>query len=205
PPAEVSRWMLVPMGVHGLGVIVLGVIPVLGFMLVRGPAELALVSVPMPGGDVLQPIADTLTRIGLISGALALSIGLLIGWRSKAASRPVGSHVTWGCGYSAPNARMQYTGSSFSSDFSRYFRGAMIMRRRQKAPAGYFPTDSYVITDCVDAVEQRLFAVISHGDASAADLSSKLREDDPRIAFAAALIAIVVIGGLVMLTGGSLR
>src|SRR5690606_29914462 len=135
PPAEVSRWMLVPMGVHGLGVIVLGVIPVLGFMLVRGPTELALVSVPMPGGDVLQPIADTLTRIGLISGALALSIGLLIGWRSKAASRPVGSHVTWGCGYSAPNARMQYTGSSFSSDFSRYFRGAMIMRRRQKAPA----------------------------------------------------------------------
>jgi hydrogenase-4 component B len=77
--------------------------------------------------------------------------------------------------------------------------------RRQKAPKGYFPSDAYVITDCVDAVERRLFSVIGHGDTSASELSSKLREDDPRIAFAAALVALVVIAGLVVLAGGPLR
>jgi hydrogenase-4 component B len=202
---EMSRWMLLPMGVHALGVTVLGVMPVLGLMLVQGPVELALAALPTPAVDVLRPLAETLTRIGMISGALALSIGLLIGWRAKAASVPVARHVTWGCGYGAPNTRMAYTGSSFSSDFIARFKGVMVMLRRQKAPAGYFPTDGYLITDCVDAVERRLFSVIGHGDTSASDLSSKLREDDPRVAFAAALIAIVLVAGVVVLAGGPLR
>jgi hydrogenase-4 component B len=116
----------------------------------------------------------------------------------------VASHVTWGCGYGKPNARMQYTGSSFSSDFAQHFRGVMVTLRRQKAPEGYFPTDAYLITDCVDAVERRLFSVIKHGDASAGELSGHLREDDPRIAFAAALVALVLIAGLVVLAGGPL-
>ena len=78
----------------------------------------------------------------------------------------------------------------------------MPMLRRQKAPAGYFPEDSYLITDCVDAVERRLYSVIGHGDSSATELSNKLREDDPRIAFGAALVALVLIAGLVVLSGG---
>jgi hydrogenase-4 component B len=197
--------MLLPMSVHAVGVVVLGVMPVLGFMLVQGSVGLALAALPTPSGDVLQPIADTLTRVGAISGALAVAIGLLIWWRSKAAPGPTASHVTWGCGYRAPNTRMAYTGSSFSSDFVARFKGVMVMLRRRRAPAGYFPTDAYLITDCVDAVERRLFSVIGHGDTSATDLSSKLREDDPRVAFAAALVAIVVIAGMVVLAGGPLR
>jgi hydrogenase-4 component B len=53
-------------------------------------------------------------------------------------------------------------------------------------------------------VERRLFSVIKHGDVSAGEWSSKLREDDPRVAFAAALVAIVVMSGLVVLLGGPL-
>ena len=202
PAAEVSRWMLVPMGIHALGVIALGVMPVLGLMLVRGSTELALAALPASTVNVLGPLVTSLTRIGVISGALALTIGVLIWLRTNVASPPSAHHVTWGCGYRAPNTRMQYTGSSFSSDFSERFHGVMVMLRRQKAPAGYFPADSYLVTDCVDAVERRLYSVIGHGDASATDLSSKLREDDPRIAFGAALVAIVLIAGLVVLAGG---
>jgi hydrogenase-4 component B len=204
PPTEANRWMLLPMGVHAAGVVVLGVMPALGFALVRAPTALALASLPVPAADVLQPVADALTRIGAISAALALAIGALIWLRLRAAPTPAARHVTWGCGYSAPNSRMQYTGSSFSADFSARFRGLMVLLRRQKAPAGYFPSDSYLITDCVDAVERRLYSVIGHGDASASDLSAHLREDDPRIAFGAALIAIVLIAGLVVLAGGPL-
>jgi len=209
PPVEVSLWMRLPMALHGLGVVVLGVLPVLGFMLVRGPTEIALAVLPgaLPGtsAGVLDPIAHTLSNIGLVSGALVAGVLLLLWLRSRLVRPPVASHVTWGCGYGQPNARMQYTGSSFSSDFVQRFRSVIVMLRRQKAPAGYFPTDAYLITDCVDAVERRLFSVINHGDVSAGELSGRLREDDPRIAFAAALVALLFIAGLVVLSAGPLQ
>jgi len=204
-PAEVSRWMLWPMGLHAAGVILLGVVPALGFMLVRGPTGIALALLPASGVSVLAPISATLSRIGWISASLMASIALLLWLRRKAVRQPAARHITWSCAYGAPNPRMQYTGAGFSSDFSARFRSVMVLLRRQKAPAGYFPSDAYVITDCVDAVERRLFSVIGHGDASASELSRKLREDDPRIAFAAGLIAVVVIAGLVVLAGGPLR
>jgi len=204
-PAEVSRWMLVPLALHALGVVVLGVLPVLGLLLVEGPVRIALAALPKAGADVIAPLATALTRIGIISAVLASVVALLIWWRFKAASKPAARHVTWGCGYTAPNTRMQYTGSGFASEFSGFFRGVMVLLRRRKAPDGYFPTDSYLITDCVDAVERRLYSVINHGDESAADLSARLREDDPRFGFAATLLAIVLLAGLVLLAGGPLR
>ncbi len=143
--------------------------------------------------------------MGLVAAALLALVVLLVGVRSLVArSRPVARSATWGCGYGLPNTRMQYTGASFSSDFGHRFRGVMVLLRRQKAPEGYFPSDAWLITDCVDAVERRLFSVINHGDASASEMSRLLREDDPRVAFAAGLVALVVIAGLVLLAGGPL-
>lgn len=208
PPQEVSRWMLAPTMLHAVGVVVLGVAPALGLALVEGSASLALAGLPPGGVDGQQPLRDlaaSLTRIGAISAALALAVAALWWLRSRWGGQPAARHVTWGCGYTAPNPRMQYTGSSFSWDFSQRFRGVLALLRRQHAPEGCFPKDAYLISDCVDAVERRLFSVIKHGDESATELSRRLKEDDPRLAFAAALVAIVLIGGLIVLSGGPLR
>ena len=153
----------------------------------------------------LQALGETLSRIGALSGVLTAAIALMWWLRSRSGTAPAPRHVTWGCGYGAPNSRMQYTGSSFTWDFGRRFHGVLLMLRRQKAPEGYFPSDGYLITHCPDAVERRLFAVIQHGDESAAGLSRQLREDDPRVAFGAALVALVLIAGLVVLGTGALR
>ena len=80
----------------------------------------------------------------------------------------------------------------------------MALRKRQKAPGGYFPNESYVVTDCADAVERRLYTVIEHGQESALELSAAMREDDPRLAFATALAALVIIAALVVLAEGAL-
>jgi len=77
------------------------------------------------------------------------------------------------------------------------------MVRRVKEPVGDFPDESHPRTDCIDAVEHRLYAVIAQADGSAA--SGRLREDHPRFGFASALIAVVVIATLVVLAGGPLR
>jgi hydrogenase-4 component B len=207
-PQEASAWMLAPTLVHAAGVVVLGVAPVLGLALVQSAAALALAALPSSGGDLLAPLRElsaTLSRIGAISAVLAVAIAAAWWLRARFGRQHVLRHVTWGCGYTAPNARMQYTGSSFSWDFSRHFRWLMVLLRRQRAPQGPFPTDAYLVADCVDAVERRLFSAIKRSDDSAAEISRNLREDDPRLAFAGALLAIVVIAGLVALSGGWLQ
>jgi hydrogenase-4 component B len=53
-------------------------------------------------------------------------------------------------------------------------------------------------------VERRLYAVIGQGDATASDLSKKLQEDNPRLAFAMGLAAIALIAAMVFLLEGAL-
>jgi hydrogenase-4 component B len=202
---EASAWMLVPMGLHAAGSTLLGVVPTLGFAMVAGPTALFLHSVPDAYAmEALQSVVGTLARIGVYSGALVLLLITVLWLRERLLPKNSAPGATWGCGYTAPNTRMQYSGASFSSDFAAPFKNVMVTLKRQKAPAGYFPTDSYIVTDCVDAVERRLYNVISHGDASASAISQRVHEDDPRPAFAAGLAALVVIAALVVLAEGAL-
>ena len=210
PVREVSRWMLLPMGLHAIGVLVLGVFPVLGFLMVQGPTAIALAGLPQPvvpvgPVDVLANLAHTLSRVGVTAAGLLVLVLLLVGLGALVTrARTVARSATWGCGYGRPNPRMQMTADGFSAEFGNRFDGVMVQLRRQKTPQGYFPSDAWLITDCVDAVERRLFSVINQGDASASDMSRLLREDDPRVAFAAGLLALLVIAGLVLLAGGLL-
>lgn len=204
---EASRWMLVPLGIHTVGTVMLGVFPLLGMAVISGPTAMMMhaLSSHLDVTAILGGTATILERISWISCGLFVALGGVLWWclRPRGTGEPR-THVTWGCGYNAPNTRMQYTGASFSTEFSAYFRNIMVLIRRRKAPSGYFPTDSYAITDCADAVERRLYSVINHGDETATEVSRKMQEDDPRLAFSAGLAAIVVISALVLLAEGVL-
>ena len=203
---EASRWMLVPMGIHALGTVLLGVVPIFGFAMVAAPVSLFMQTVPEAVREgLLQGVVGNLSRVGLISGALVAVILGVLWLRSRLARLKPDKNQTWGCGYDLPNTRMQYSGASFSTDFSQNFRNIMVLLKRQKAPVGYFPDESYVITDCVDAVERRLYNVIDHGVDTAVELSEKMREDDPRLAFAFGLAGVVIIAVLVLLAEGALQ
>lgn len=206
PPAqEANRWMLLPLGLHTVGTVLLGVAPILGLALVSGPTELFLHLVPDAFAAIaLREVADALARISLFSSGLLAALLLVLGLKALLWRAPARRDPTWGCGYTAPNARMQYSAASFSSDFAAPLKNILVLLRRHKAPQGYFPSDSYLITDCVDAVERRLYNVIGHGDESATELSQQMHEDDPRLAFAAGLAGIVLIAALMVLAEGAL-
>jgi hydrogenase-4 component B len=203
---EPSGWMLTPLLIHTAGTVALGLMPVLGLALVAAPTRLFLHAAPSAAMQhAMQQVQDVLVRVSLISVCVAGLVGLAWGFRQLLRKQSAASGPTWGCGYTAGNARMQYTGSSFAKDFSKNYRGVMLLLRRKKAPTGYFPDDAYVITDCVDAVEHRLYNVIGHGDESASLISKLMHEDDPRIAFALGLAALVAIATMVVLAEGSLQ
>lgn len=202
---EPSAWMLLPLLVHTAGTVLLGLMPALGLMLVAAPTRLFLHTVPAAvAQEAMQGVQAVLGRVSMMSIAVASFIGLAWLLRRALRRQAPATGPTWGCGYSASSPRLQYTGSSFSKDFSRNYKGVLVLLKRQKAPQGYFPNDAYVITDCVDAVERRLFNVIGHGDDSASLISKLMHEDDPRIAFALGLAAVVAIATLVVLTEGAL-
>ena len=55
--------------------------------------------------------------------AVGVAVAIAAGWlaRGAFARRPVARAVTWGCGYPAPTARMQYTASSFAAPLLAVF------------------------------------------------------------------------------------
>lgn len=203
---EPSAWMNGPIALHVAGTVVLGLAPWIGFAMVRAslPAFFGATE-SAAAAAATQQVAETLAQVSHWSMAVALVIGLAWALRAWMRAREAAAQgPTWGCGYSAYSSRRQYTGSGFSRDFTRHYRGIVGYVQRKKLPTGYFPQDAYVVTDCVDAVERRLYTVIGQGDETATRLSRWMHEDDPRFAFALGLVALVTIATLVVLAEGAL-
>jgi len=72
-----------------------------------------LASVPPSSSLLSQPAAWPLTIFALMLGAgIPLSVLLFAAWSRE---HPRARAATWGCGYPATTARMQYTASSFAA------------------------------------------------------------------------------------------
>ncbi|HWU88823.1 MAG TPA: proton-conducting transporter membrane subunit [Kofleriaceae bacterium] len=185
---DAPRTMAVPMAVHSIGIIVLGVFPAAALAIVEPVLALFPFDVggahPIDLADVLSPVVWACRGL-----ALAFGISLLLARRRRAGAR---ESVTWGCGYTAGTARMQYTGSSFSAQLSSLFRPALPVVTREQLPTEPFPQHaSHLSTHHVDAVERRMFEVLGQGEEFVQETSSRIPEQ-PRFAFAAGLLALVV-------------
>ena len=65
---------------------------------------------------------------------------------------------TWGCGYQASSARIQYTAASFAEPLARLFAPGMGLVRRGGAPEGIFPGRSVFSTSAPDRLRTLVFA-----------------------------------------------
>lgn len=206
---EANRWMLWPMGIHACGTVLLGVLPMAGFAMIAATLTLILengLSGADPDSlrDAMAAALAMLVRVGWISGSLAVVLAGVLWIALRRASARSSQSATWGCGYGQPNTRMQYSGTGFSIDFSRKFKGILLLVRRRQLPSGYFPGDSHEQVDCVDAVERRIYSVIDHGDETAGDMSRRINENDPRVAFALGLLAVLLMAALAFAADGGL-
>jgi hydrogenase-4 component B len=201
---EVPLSMRLPMALHALGCVALGLVPGIGLALVERPAGLFLVPLGLPGSlagagaaALLAPVAG----LGALGVAVLAALAGLRWWLLRGGPSPV--HVTWGCGYGAPTPRMQYTATSFSAQFAGIFRTVLRTLRRERLPVGPFPgKGDHLNTHCVDAVEQRLFEVMGEGDGLVVRLAHRI-PIEPRFSLAAGLVVLLVVVSLVVsMTGG---
>jgi hypothetical protein len=93
---------------------------------------------------------------------------------------------------------MQYTGSSFSEPFARLFRALLPSVQRERLPEGPFPRHtSHLATHHFDPVERRTFEMLGQAEDLVIQASERIPEQS-RFSFAAALVALIVIGALVL-------
>jgi hydrogenase-4 component B len=197
--ARTPAVMTVPMYLLGAAIVLVGLHPQAALSLSREAASLFAVAVPgRPADDasiveLLAPVRVAM-QVLVVLGSLACVLAALRGRRARA-------HVTWGCGYTVTNTRMQYTASSFSAQFVRLFEALLPQLRRERLPREVFPSEAtHVATHCVDAVERRMFEVLGRGDDLIGHASERIPEE-PRFAFAGGLLALLIALGL--LVGGA--
>jgi hydrogenase-4 component B len=200
---EVSPWMRGAMAVHAAGVVLLGVLPGVGLAIVEQPVRLFRARLAAGPPAALEPVR-LLAPIVAVGAFLLLVLGaLLLARRRLARGAPAPRHVTWGCGYTAPTARMQYTGTSFSSQFAALFYAILPHHRRERLPEGPFPEKvGNLRTHCVDAVEKRMFEVMGEGDRVIGRLAARA-PTEPGVSLGAGLVVLAVMVGLLLAAGGA--
>jgi hydrogenase-4 component B len=147
--------MLGPMGVLGACCVLIGLAPPL-----VAPAIERAVWAWAPGVERSGPRLAALAPLGSISAAgVVLAAGLAVAGAASWARlrRPApGGVATWGCGYAAPSARMQYTSSSFAQMLVAMF--AWVLRPRSRGPGRLplFPPEARFESAVPDAVLDEL-------------------------------------------------
>jgi hydrogenase-4 component B len=91
--------------------------------------------------------------ISAMAGALIAALAVLALWLSRRLTATgVTTGPTWGCGYVAPTARMQYTSSSFAQMLVGLFAWALRPRVQQPAPLELFPRETAFHSEVPDTV-----------------------------------------------------
>jgi hydrogenase-4 component B len=186
--------MQAPMFLHGAAALVLGLFPELGLRFVS--STVALFPLRTPLAAVIEPLLPAFWASRLLAAALLLAA--VFRWIHARGAR---LSVTWGCGDTAASSRLQYTGSSFSEFFTRIFESFLPALRRERLPTEPFPeAPGHIATHHPDAVERRMFEVLGQAEDFVVQTSGRIPEQ-PRFAFAAGLVALVLIGALLLGSG----
>jgi len=119
-PREVSLIMRVPQYLIFGVMLSIGLFPQFYLGLVAHITDAALSFALIPGAEARFFSISSFAGIGRYSMIFSGLLGVVFFLRNRIASaRPTATAPTWGCGYIAPNARMQYTGKSFSKTLGK--------------------------------------------------------------------------------------
>jgi hypothetical protein len=109
---EVDSLRIAAMAIPAAGIITIGLFPQYAVRMIEGVVK------TLTGANVSyisDYISPNLSRISLTAILLVIIIALLYVLKRRAQStRTVAKGPTWGCGFTSPNIRMQYTGESFA-------------------------------------------------------------------------------------------
>jgi hydrogenase-4 component B len=146
---------LVPQYIVALFIVAVGLLPQLFINIVAIPVSLFV------GSDLLPSIQlefiHTTRTVSLAAWVLIFLSLLVLGVRKVAtSSRNITTVPTWGCGYTVPTPRLQYTANSFVRSFRKLIRPLLIMNKDEDVMDGVFPRSIHSETRPYDKLEALL-------------------------------------------------
>lgn len=157
---EPSAGLWAPLAVLAALCAALGLFPDAALRLLSPALAQLAGAAPGPAAHRLAPALHALAvpvRLAF-AALLATAAALALAARRARAPRPVEASETWGCGYTRPTARMQYTGASFGQLFlSRLAPRWFQPRGRIVPPRGVLPARATASFTVQDPARTRLF------------------------------------------------
>jgi hydrogenase-4 component B len=189
--AEKGGSMLVPLLILAAACIGVGVFPAF-FM---GMAFKAVGALGLGLGQVpLEPIISlsaNITRAALM--VLALLVGLALLRQLLYWGKPVDRSGTWGCGFTQPTVRMQYTGSSYAESILAFFRPVAPLSEDHPPIRGLFPATTHYQSEVHDVAELQMGRVVVNPVVWFFDRLRWLQHGDIHLYIGYILLAIVVL------------
>ncbi|HEU4383073.1 MAG TPA: proton-conducting transporter membrane subunit, partial [Anaeromyxobacteraceae bacterium] len=188
---EAPASMLLPMAVLAAACAAIGLAPAAVLpVLERAAAEWSGLD-PGALATVAADAAASASRVSLAALALLAALGALWLLRWARLREPQPRAATWGCGFTAPTARMQYTGSSFAEMLVQRFLWAFRPHVDLEPPRGFFPRRAAFASEVPDTVLDRwLLPALRAGER----LSARLRAAVPAgVHFQAVLVLATLV------------
>ncbi len=132
-PREVSLGMRLPQYFILIIMISIGLFPQFYFSLVNEIVLRFIPAVSVTSNLIPSSLLNSISSIGKFSMLFILLLLVIYAVRkSLSRTRKVSRSTTWGCGYAVPNARMQYTGKSFSKSLGKLLNFIILEKKKYK-------------------------------------------------------------------------
>ncbi len=107
--------------------------------------------------------------------------------------KKVGRSGTWGCGFTQPTVKMQYTGSSYAASILEFFRPVAPLKETHPAIKGRFPVKTHYHSHIHDAAELQMDRLIVRPVLWLFDRLRWLQHGDIHLYIGYILLAIVLL------------
>lgn len=112
-------------------------------------------------------ILAIVTAVGM--GGIALTLALSAWRKSRNLVNGLRRAPTWGCGYQAGTARIQYSGASFSEPTAKLLAASMGLKTRTTMDKGFFPARASLSVTASDRVLDHVLSPLFEGIARVCD------------------------------------
>ncbi len=183
--------MLAAMVVLASACVTIGVLP--GWVVPRA-LDAAAATGLTTGSAAIEPLLElswSITTMALVvlGGVVALALVRWVLYRGKT----VGSSGTWGCGYTQPTARMQYTGTSYAAQILELFGATAPVRESQRRIEGRFPEPTHYRSHVEDVAEANSERLVVRPVMAVFDKLRWIQHGDIHLYIGYILLAIVIL------------